>query len=178
VSKGHANYFLYLGHRKKQLGWNLLRDVLSRPKALTTLNLPSEGVKNQLCWLRWSDVPWCLKAVRTHFLYHGYWKKRFGRRRGCDVLSRPMAQRPQNLSSGSLKKQLWWSTWNDVSRLRKALRTHFLHPGHQKIRLWRSCLSDVLCRRMVIRTHNLPSGRLIKRLWWSRWRDVSRFRKA
>jgi hypothetical protein len=43
-----------------------------------------------------------------------------------------MAQRLYNLPSGSLKKRLWWSTWSDVSNLRKSSRTHFLHPGNRK----------------------------------------------
>jgi hypothetical protein len=68
-----------------------------------------------------------------------------------DDLSRRMALRNNNLPLGRLKKRLWWSRWNGVSRCRKDMRTHFLHPEHPIKRLWWSCLSDVVSRRMALK---------------------------
>jgi hypothetical protein len=92
--------------RKKRLGLSLLSDFLRRPMSLTTRNLSFERVKNQLCWLPWSDISRCRKAIWTHFLNSRNWKKGFGRSRRSDVLSRRMAQRPHNMPSGRLKNRL------------------------------------------------------------------------
>jgi hypothetical protein len=90
--------------------------------------MPSEPFKIRLWWCRWNNDSWCRKAIRTHFLKFGDWKKRFGRIRGSDVLTRRMDLRTHNLPSKRFEKQLWWIRCMNVSKWRKAIRTHFLHP--------------------------------------------------
>jgi hypothetical protein len=106
-------------------------------------------------------------TIRTHFLRPAHRKKRLGRSRLSNFLSRRMALRTLNLSCRCLKKRIWWSRWSDVSRCQKDMQNNFLHPVNLKKRLGRSCLSDVLSRRMALRTHNLSSGSFKKLLWWS-----------
>jgi hypothetical protein len=79
----------------------------------------------------------------THFLHPGIRKRRIGRNRLNDVLSRRMAFAIHNLPSESFKKRLWLISWSDDSWCQMAMRTYFLHPMPQKKkRLERSCLSD------------------------------------
>jgi hypothetical protein len=130
--KAIRSYFLHPIPQKDILERNCLSDVLWKRLFLRTHNLPSERVKNQLCWLRWSNISRCRKAIWTHFLNSGHWKKRFWRSRGSNVSNRQMAQRPHNLTFGRLNKRLWWSSWSDVSKRRKALQNHFLRCDHRK----------------------------------------------
>jgi hypothetical protein len=101
--KAIRRYFLHSVHSKKRFRKSRESDVLSRQMAERTHNLPSERVKNQLCWLRWSDISWFRKDIWKHFLNSGHWKKRFEGSRGSDVLIRRMAKRPHKLPSRSLK---------------------------------------------------------------------------
>jgi hypothetical protein len=138
----------------------------------------------RLWWYRISDDSWCWNSTRSHLLHSGHSKKRFGRIRGSDDLSRRKALRNHNLHSGRfntncgrLKRTLCWSPWSDVSTWRKAIGTQFLHAEDQKSE-HDEFASDVLSRGIALTTHNLPSGRLKKRFCWIRWSSVSRFRKA
>jgi hypothetical protein len=173
IRKIMGTNFLHPVHRKKRIGPSRLSDVLNRRITFKTGSLPSDGLKLRLrrCWI---DVSKSRKATRNNFLHPVHRKKRLGRSRLRDDLSRRIALWNHNLHSEHFKKRLWWSRWRKVSRCRKAKRTHFLLRGHQKKRLGRSRFGDVLSRRMGLRSHNLLYGRLKKRLWSSRWSDVSR----
>jgi hypothetical protein len=61
-----------------------LKCYFNRRMALTTNILPSELLKMQLMWCRWSNLSWCRKAIRSHFLHSVQSKKRIGRSRGSD----------------------------------------------------------------------------------------------
>jgi hypothetical protein len=168
------NHFVYPRHRKKRLGRYCFSDVLRWRMALRIHNLPSEPLKMQLWWCRWSYVSWSRKINRSHFLDSGHSKKRFGRSCGSDVISRRMALRTHTSSSGRLKKRFWWIRWNDVSRCRKDMPKNFLASCASKKRLGLSRLNEGLSRPMALRTHNLSSESLKMRLWWCRWSFFSR----
>jgi hypothetical protein len=114
---------------------------------LRSKNLPSERLKWLLMWCRLSDVSWCRKAIRTHFIHSWHSRKRFGRFRRSDILSRGMGLATHNQPSGRLNKRRCLIRFRYVSICRKAILTHFLHPGYLKKRLWQSHLSNVLTRR-------------------------------
>jgi hypothetical protein len=67
-------HFLHAGNPKKRLGCFRLNDVLSRRMALRNHYLPSEYLKKQFWWCRWSDVSWCHKNIKKHLLNSGHWK--------------------------------------------------------------------------------------------------------
>jgi hypothetical protein len=92
--------------------------------ALRTHSLPSGRLK-KTCFFRWSDISRCRWAMRTHFLHPGHRKKRLGRSRLSDVLSRLMDLRFHNLPSVRFKMRLFWCRWSDVSWFRKAIRSIF-----------------------------------------------------
>jgi hypothetical protein len=115
--------------------------------------------------------------MRTHFVPPRHRKKRLGRSRLIDVLSRWIGLSTHILLSGRLKIRLRWIRWSDVSRCQYAMRTNFVLPGHRKNDLGDS-LNWCLSRRRALWTHSLPSGLLNKRHWWSRSNDVSGCRKV
>jgi hypothetical protein len=98
-------------------------------------------------WSRLSDVSWCRKAIRTHFIHSGHSKKRFGRFRRSDILSIRMGLANHSKPSGRINKRRCLILFSYVSICRKAILTHFLYPGYLKKRLWQARLSDVLTRR-------------------------------
>jgi hypothetical protein len=156
-SKGHAKSFSVSWAKKKRLGPNGLSDFLNRPMGLRFNNMPSERLKIRVRWFRWSHVSWCRYAIRMHFFKFWAFKKAIWTKSRKWNLSRRMALRSHNLSSGRLKNRLWWIRWSDVSSFRKAIRPHFLHPVFRLKRLGWSHLSNVLSRLMALRNHNLSS---------------------
>jgi hypothetical protein len=61
---------LWIQGLKKRLGRSCLNDVLCRPMALRTHNLPSESLKIQLCKIRW----WCFNVSKGHAKsFSAYW---------------------------------------------------------------------------------------------------------
>jgi hypothetical protein len=117
--KAIRTHFLLSANHKNRLEWRPLSDVLSGQMALRTHNLPSEWLKIRLWWCRWIDVSRCQKPIRKHFPHSWYSKKRLRRCRGIYLCSR-MSLINNNHPLGRLKKRLWWSRWNEVSRCRKA----------------------------------------------------------
>jgi hypothetical protein len=109
-------------------------NVLIRRMGLRTNNLPSERRKMRLRWCRWSDILWCWKAIRKHFLYFPRSKSVL-----CEVaevlLYWRMALKTYNLSFDRLKKRLCWSLRSDISKYWNAIRIRFLHPEHRQKRL-------------------------------------------
>jgi hypothetical protein len=104
--------------------------------------------------------------MRTHFLHRGHRKKRLGRSRLNDDLSRLKALRTHNLPPGRLKCD--FGEDEAMFQVVERLATSFSASWASKKRHGLGRLRDVLSRRMVLRTHNLLSKRLKKRLWFSR----------
>jgi hypothetical protein len=146
-----------------------------RRKGLRIHTLLSERLKKRFCRSRLIVVSRCRKDM--HFLNPEVPKKRLERFSLSDFLSRRVALRTHNLSSGRLQKRLTWSRWIDVPRCRKAMRNIFVSWASKKA-IWAFRLSDILSRRIALWTHKLSSVSLNKRLLWSRWSNVSRRRKA
>jgi hypothetical protein len=148
-------HFLHPGYRKKRLGTTRLRNGFSRRMALRTHNLPSELLKLQLWWGRWS-VFTMTKGHTNAFLHSGHSRMGFWRSRGSDVLSTRMASEVIIC----LQKRLGWKRWSNVSMCRKAMRFYFLHPVHRKKRQAWSRLSNILSTWMALKNDKLPSERL------------------
>jgi hypothetical protein len=121
--------------------------------ALKTHNLPSERLKMQPCWCWWSDVSWCRKTIRSHFLYSGNSEKRFEWSHGS-VLSSRMALITNILLLDVLKTTLLNST-ERCFKVSKGHTNSFCASWHRKKPLGWNCFSDVLSRLMALKTHYL-----------------------
>jgi hypothetical protein len=175
VSKGLANSFCASWATKKRLQRSRLSADLSRRMVLWKHRL-LDVFQNDFSEVDEAIFQGVERPCELIFCILGI-KKRHGRIRLSDDLSKWIDLRTHYSPSRRINKGPWWSRWSDVSGCRKAMRTQFLHPVHQKKRIGRSRLSDILSRRMGLRTHNLASGRL-KKHCSSTWSDVSRCRKA
>jgi hypothetical protein len=156
MSKGNLKIFSKFWALKKRFGQGRGRYVWCRWLALRN-KLPSRRIRKRLCEFNEAMIQGVETSCELILFILGIERSEFDEF-ACQILSRRLAHRTNNLPFGSLKKRLWWIQWSDVWRCRKAMRTHFMHTGLRKKRLWRCRLSDVLSRRMALRTHNLPAG--------------------
>jgi hypothetical protein len=92
VSKNHANTFSAFWNLINRLERRRGSYISSRRESLRSHNLPSGRLKKWRCWRWWSDA-----SRWTNFLHPVRPKKRLGRIRESDVLSRRMDLWSHNL---------------------------------------------------------------------------------
>jgi hypothetical protein len=122
----------------------------------------------------------CFKVSKCHaksFSASQASKKAIWRSHLTDVLSRRMALRIHNLSSGRLQKRLMKS----MKRCFKVPKGHsnsFSVFWESNKATWTNSIKWCFKYADGLRTQNLPSGRLKRRLWRRGWSDVSRCRRS
>jgi hypothetical protein len=143
-------------------------------------------LKNDFSEVDERDNSWCRKFLRFHFVHPAHRWKLLGRSCLSDVLSRRMVLRTHKMSSGRLKKGLWWSmkryfrvsvgnvksfsaSWSSINLLGRS-RLSYVLSGRMDLRSRRSNVSSF---RKTITTHFLHYGNRKKRLGRCRLSDVS-----
>jgi hypothetical protein len=113
VERPYEHIFFILSIEKKRLWWNRLCDVKSSLMTMVTLKLPSERLKIRLWWCRWSDVSWCRKAIRTHFLLSGDSKNTVSTNKQRVVQNFAQCCRDNSCGETLSRQQHSWCEWDN-----------------------------------------------------------------